>query len=231
MQQDSYSNTFEESLFTKQQHEIIMIGGLTGVGKTDILMELKKEGCQVINLEELVNHSGSSFGNLNEHKQPDNKGFAELLFELWQGFRHTEPIWVEYETYYIGKVQIPRNFYISIHSGTLIQLHSIREHRIQNIISHYSHFSNKKLVSAASKLEKKVGKSKIQEVISSIKKNDYHKAVDILLYYFDNAYLNNLNLGQYKRVIHFNLVNQNPKENALRLIDVYHQTIKKQVGS
>src|SRR5512145_3233013 len=44
--------------------KLIILGGLTGSGKTDILKYLSEAGRQVIDLERLANHKGSAFGSL-----------------------------------------------------------------------------------------------------------------------------------------------------------------------
>ena len=59
--------------------QLIIIGGHTGCGKTDILKALRKMGEQVIDLEELAHHKGSAFGALGLPEQPTNE-FFELNF-------------------------------------------------------------------------------------------------------------------------------------------------------
>ena len=41
---------------------LLLIGGRTGTGKTDLLIEMSNKGIPVIDLEGLANHRGSSFG-------------------------------------------------------------------------------------------------------------------------------------------------------------------------
>ena len=47
-----------------------VIGGMTGSGKTKILHELDRLGEQTIDLEDLAQHQGSSYGTLNRLVQP-----------------------------------------------------------------------------------------------------------------------------------------------------------------
>lgn len=55
--------------------QIVILGGMTGTGKTDILHALAQQGEQILDLEKLANHRGSSYGNLNLLPQPRNEHF------------------------------------------------------------------------------------------------------------------------------------------------------------
>src|SRR5277367_2295665 len=48
----------------------VILHGLTGVGKTEILQELQERDMQVIDLESMANHRGSVFGGLGRTQQP-----------------------------------------------------------------------------------------------------------------------------------------------------------------
>ena len=57
---------------------ILVLGGYTGCGKTDILLELQRLGSQVIDLEGLARHKGSAFRALGQaEEQPGNEWFRE----------------------------------------------------------------------------------------------------------------------------------------------------------
>ncbi|WP_416670847.1 tRNA 2-selenouridine(34) synthase MnmH [Egbenema bharatensis] len=53
-----------------QPKPILILGGMTGAGKTVILQELAVRGAQVLDLEALANHRGSSYGNLGLPPNP-----------------------------------------------------------------------------------------------------------------------------------------------------------------
>ena len=71
----------------------VLLGGLTGSGKTDVLTELARGGAQsgnaqgeeeeeaeaVIDLEALANHKGSSFGSIGQPPQPRREQFENEL--------------------------------------------------------------------------------------------------------------------------------------------------------
>ena len=52
-----------------------VISGLTGAGKTRVLLLLKDVGEQVVDLEGLANHRGSAFGGIGQPNQPSTEQF------------------------------------------------------------------------------------------------------------------------------------------------------------
>ena len=67
------------SINLKQRMRYTYLGGMTGSGKTRILHELRALGQQVIDLEELAQHRGSSFGSMNKLVQPTQEQFENNL--------------------------------------------------------------------------------------------------------------------------------------------------------
>jgi tRNA 2-selenouridine synthase len=53
----------------------IILGGLTGSGKTELLHMLGRAGEQILDLEKLACHKGSVFGGLGQPGQPANEQF------------------------------------------------------------------------------------------------------------------------------------------------------------
>lgn len=49
----------------EKDYNIIVLGGMTGSHKTEVLMEFKTMGEQIIDLEGLAKHCGSSYGTMN----------------------------------------------------------------------------------------------------------------------------------------------------------------------
>src|SRR3989339_1355584 len=60
-------------------YKILLLGGYTGSGKTEILSALKEAGEQVVDLEGLSNHKGSAFGALGQGIQPSSEQFENTL--------------------------------------------------------------------------------------------------------------------------------------------------------
>ena len=71
--------------------KLIMLSGPTGSGKTEILHHLAALGHQVLDLEGLANHRGSSFGGIGQPTQPSTEQFTNLIFEKITGFDLSKP--------------------------------------------------------------------------------------------------------------------------------------------
>nr|MBC8415802.1 hypothetical protein [Candidatus Cloacimonadota bacterium] len=60
----AYRNHVRKSFDKKTK--LIIIGGMTGSGKTEILREIGKLGEQILDLEKIAHHKGSAFGALGQ---------------------------------------------------------------------------------------------------------------------------------------------------------------------
>src|SRR5690606_39195657 len=96
--------TFSE---VRRQRKLIVLGGKTGVGKTVLLKKLQEKGEQVLDLEGIANHKGSSFGAIGLPQQPTVEQFENLMAEQLIRFDPALPVWVENESRRIGAVIIP----------------------------------------------------------------------------------------------------------------------------
>ena len=86
---------------------LIVLHGLTGVGKTDILKRLSREGVPVLDLEEMAGHRGSAFGTLGEIRPRNQKMFDSLLFHTLERFKDEPYLFMEAESKRIGRVLMP----------------------------------------------------------------------------------------------------------------------------
>lgn len=116
---------------------LIVLRGLTGVGKTDLLQRLAAGGRPVIDLEGLAHHRGSAFGHLGLPAQP-----SQRLFEarLWDALRHVPPggyALAEGESRHIGRLILPLEVYRALQSEVSIWVNASLERRVSNILTDY----------------------------------------------------------------------------------------------
>jgi tRNA 2-selenouridine synthase len=124
--------------------EIIVLGGMTGSGKTQLLNELKAETIippvQILDLEDLAKHRGSSFGNFISEDGEKTPQPRQQTFENQMGlqlFSAQGPLVVENESSLIGKIFIPHLFRDQMKVAPQVILESPLHERVIEIFKEY----------------------------------------------------------------------------------------------
>ncbi len=175
------------------KQNVIVLDGLTGVGKTDLIQEIIKLGLPAIDLESLANNHGSVFGCIGLGKQPQQKHFEGLLLAKCLKQKDKPNIIVECESRRIGSVSIPETFFTAMKNGQHILIHDIIENRIKRITDNYVIENNdqnrESIRNAIYGLKKRLGLKNTNNLIYLFENNEYSKVVEILLKdYYDPLY-------------------------------------------
>ena len=179
-------NSFEKGL------KIVLLGGFTGSGKTDLLTILKDSGEQVIDLEGLANHKGSAFGALGQPAQPSTEMFENMLFHKITALNKSAAVWVEDESHNVGKVFIPEPFWRVMRQSPLVVVNTPFNTRLERLMRDYGCYSQEMLVASIKKIEKRLGYDKCKLALDSCLKGEIKQAAEICLLYYDKAYGNQL---------------------------------------
>lgn len=172
----------------RQKLPILVIGGKTGSGKSEILRALANAGEQVIDLEQMANHKGSAFGGLLQIPQPTNEQFLNELFEKIQTLDLTRPVWVEDESISIGKIFLPREFFEQKKSAPVIQIEVEKGIRVERLVQEYGPADRGEFLLAMEKITKKLGGQNFNAAKEFLLQGDMHGTIDLLLTYYDKAY-------------------------------------------
>lgn len=186
----NYVLNFFEKEFEK---EIIVLDGLTGVGKTEILQELRKQELPAIDLEALANHRGSAFGNVGLPKQPMQKQFEGMLFWECLRYKNYPRIIVECESRRIGANIIPEKLFKAMENGKHILIYDSILNRVERLIATYTDSAlinnEEQIRKAINCLRKRLGNKKTDYLLESLTKQDYRTITEILLEdYYDPLY-------------------------------------------
>ena len=168
--------------------DMIVLGGMTGSGKTETLHALHQKGEQILDLEKMANHKGSVFGALGQEAQPTNEQFENNLFSEWMRFDLSRPVWVENESRMIGNITIPEPFYEQMTQARMVILEVPRDKRLPRVIGEYSRFGKEDLKNAILRISEKLGGTRTQEAILAIDDANLDKAAVIALDYYDKSY-------------------------------------------
>ncbi|MBT3300881.1 MAG: tRNA 2-selenouridine(34) synthase MnmH [Bacteroidetes bacterium] len=210
-------NSFEKKL------NLLVIGGMTGSAKTYILYELDTKGHQIIDLEKMASHKGSSFGSIGEHEQPTNEQFENDLFHHIDEIDSDQLCFIEDESRMIGRINQPNAFYDQIRTANVIKLEISKELRIGHLVKEYSNTDLSNLLEASDRLKKRLGGLKLIEIRNFLLENDFESAASVLLDYYDKAYVYGLKQRPADRVFNLKTESINPAKNAQLILDYIPQ--------
>ena len=187
--------TFDKKLNIK------VLGGKTGSGKTVVLKKLAELGEQVIDLEAIANHRGSSFGALGLNEQPSQEQFENALFTAISNLDSTKTIWIEDENRTVGSRVIPEGFWNQMKSSSKIFLIRDFEERLDQIMLDYSCFPVKDLIISMQRIGKRLGPQHVKRAIELLENGEIREAFKIALVYYDKAYLFGLEKNKAAEII------------------------------
>jgi tRNA 2-selenouridine synthase len=214
----SYRNHVLENL--EGNGNYIILGGLTGSGKTEILKTMSMSGHQVIDLEGIACHKGSAFGSLGQPPQPSSEHFANLLYREISEADMNKPIWLEDESKSIGSVFMPDKFYTVMQESPVIALLMDVKTRIPRLLKEYSAHSKEELIAAVLRISKRLGGDLTKESIKSIESGDFTRAIEITLGYYDKTYMYGLKRRPEKNIRYIETDTDDVNDNISRIIKV-----------
>lgn len=168
---------------------LIVLGGLAGSGKTELLQELGVAGEQVLDLEALARHRGSAFGAIGMPPQPSHEAFARLVTEQVDRADPSRPLWVEDEGPFIGSVGVPPGLQDAIGRAPVVSLDVPFDVRVARLARTYGDADPDALLTALVRSRRRLGAERASEAAACVRRGDVHAAVACVLPWFDAAYL------------------------------------------
>lgn len=202
-----------------ESKKLIVVGGLTGSGKTETLLKIKEKGEQVIDLEGLANHKGSVFGALGQDPQPTNEQFENNLIYEWLDLDNTKPIWLEDESHSIGSNWIPEELFNLMRTTSVIKMELPKSERIKRLVNEYAGFDAKFLEDCILRIGKRLGGQNVKAALESLQNGQLATVADITLAYYDKSYSFGLNQRTNNTIYPVALEADDPEKNAEILIE------------
>lgn len=210
--------------------DYLVLGGKTGTGKTEILQVLASEGEQVLDLEGLAQHKGSSFGGIGQKKQPSVEQFENLLAEELLKLDPSKTIWVEDESRRIGSVILPDGFYHQLDISPLVVISKTLEERIQYIKQQYASLPKEELAKAVSRLKSKLGGLRTTQALDDIEEGRHEAWIQNMLIYYDKTYEFDLNKRVRKSRTLISLEGDSVNSSCKKLLNIKPQIIYGNTG-
>jgi tRNA 2-selenouridine synthase len=209
---------------------ILILGGMTGTGKTAILNELARQGAQVLDLEALASHRGSSYGSLGLPPQPSNEQFENLIAVQWMAFDAAKPIWIEAESKRIGICRIPEPLFQQMNRSPVLEVHRSRSERLAALVEVYGTADRQELITATERIRKRLGGLRTQQAVEFIQQNQLAAAFDIILDYYDKTYTYDLKRREVS-IYPIDLAGYSPAASAKLLAEKASQLVLTDVQS
>lgn len=174
--------------FFSEQKKILLLGGKTGSGKTDVLKYLAKSSFQIIDLEAIAHHKGSAFGSINEEKQNAQQVFENELFHHFNLLDLSQNILIEDESQNIGYNKIPQALWQQMKQVPIIKLEIPFELRVQKLVEDYTTVDIEALKIAVRKIAQQLGTLNTNLCLNYLDEGNLSEVARLSLAYYDKAY-------------------------------------------
>jgi tRNA 2-selenouridine synthase len=170
---------------------LLVLRGMTGVGKTRLLLGLREEGYPVLDLEGLANHRGSAFGGLGLSQQPGQKAFEA---RLWDEMRKIPPggyALAEGESKHIGRLVLPPRVHESLQKETSLWINASLDYRVRIILEEYPALDKLRadFVRPIKALKMRLGGEVVDRLLGLLERGESKELVrDLMLLYYDPLY-------------------------------------------
>lgn len=174
--------------YFKEQKKLVLVGGKTGSGKTEILNQLRKTSHQTIDLEKLAHHKGSAFGAINEHAQDAQQIFENNLFNELRASNPLKLILLEDESKAIGFNKIPHELWLQMKQAPIIKIEIPFELRVQKLVQDYTTVDILSLKKCVSKIAQQLGPLNTKFCMQYLDEKNFADVARLSLLYYDKAY-------------------------------------------
>ncbi len=199
-----------------------ILGGYTGTGKTQLLHLLKERGEQVIDLEGLAKHKGSSYGGIGEAAQPTTEHFENLLWDELRKIDPSRPLWLEDESINIGRVKMPDALFARLRSAPVLFVDMPAKFRVQLLVEVYGSYPKKELAEATMRIERRLGPQHAKDALAALEQGDLHTVAAIALSYYDKTYARGLSNRDPAKTTLLQVDTKDLNEIAARLLEHEH---------
>lgn len=208
---------FSLDLIEQGPKKIVLLGGMTGNGKTELLKQLPQN--KVIDLEGLASHRGSSFGSFMKTTQPSQTTFENnLALEI---YKKPKLAIMEAESRLIGRCIIPKAIKEKMDHSEVVILESPIEERVERLLKEYvtdpiaTYGEVAVRVDLQNKLiniKRKLGGLQFSSILQKMNDRQHRDWIyDLLVQYYDKMYQHSTELNK-KRTIVFKGAHNEVKE-------------------
>jgi len=168
---------------------LIILGGRTGSGKTDVLRELPGLGNRILDIELRAHHKGSAFGDIDQLPQPTQEQFDNDLGLDWIDLPPGNPVWVEDESHKTGSLQINEHLWKQMRSAPVLYLDIPVHLRAEKLVQEYGKTDPANLERSIIKIREKLGGADTRLCLNWLETGNWLTLAEFLLTrYYDPGY-------------------------------------------
>jgi len=169
---------------------LIVMHGMTGVGKTTFINALSQHNWTSIDLEGLACHRGSAFGSVGLDQSLSQKRFETLLWDRFRLAPSDRPIVLEGESPRIGRISLPGNLYEVMAASCKVWCVASLETRVQRLAVEYAREEYRaEMAEALERIRKKLGGQRYSELAGMLATWDIEGlGRGLIEYYYDKLY-------------------------------------------
>jgi len=184
----------------EKEFRLLILGGMTGSGKTLLLKQMQQMGEQIIDLEDLAKHQGSSYGSKGKDIQPSQEQFENDLADRLRKIDINKRIWLEDESLNIGRCAIPHALWQQMRTSGLINIIVPYEERVAFLAAEYGCLPQQFLVESTERIRKRLGPEQTKHAIAAITEHRMEDFIRIVLVYYDKTYRTGLSKRDAQKI-------------------------------
>lgn len=207
----------------EKKYPFIILSGKTGCAKTATLLAMQQLGEQVIDLEGIAQHQGSSFGSKGEDRQPSQEQFENLIAHALLQMNLNQRIWLENESIVIGQRSLPACLFEQMRDAHIIDMQLPVEDRINFLDDDYGKLPAEFLKQAVLKISKRLGPNETKLSLQAINEGRMKDFIKQVLVYYDKTYQRSQDKRLPETIHSLPLTELNPLANAKHVIECCHE--------
>lgn len=202
--------------FFERDYTLEVLSGMTGSGKTDILLEMEKIDMQVIDLEGFADHRGSAFGGIGKNPETSTERYENNIFNKMRDFDLSKPVWVEDESRNVGKVLVPPAIFKRMEHSHRYVVELSREIRAERLAIDYTGYGNETILGSLNIIKKRLSE-RFPSIVEYVNNRQYKEAAILILPYYDKSYTKGIARRDVELCTHIKLTEDNPAETAAKI--------------
>lgn len=170
---------------------LVVLHGMTGIGKTTLLTRLQERGEAIIDLEGLAEHRGSAFGSLGlSQDKLTQKRFETLVWDAFRKLPAGRPVFIEGESRRIGSMTLPGNLYDVMQESFKVWCSASLETRVSRLTEEYGlKIYEDGLREALQRIKKRLGGDKYVEIAGYLERWEMQPFMtELIVSYYDKLY-------------------------------------------